>query len=308
MRQDHGRGTRLISLDDFIDVRHSLEFYRRYGDDYIDRFDGEYFRRVVTLDDGDHLLSMTAGTGLETAVSLSFWPPITTKQWDAVEHAPELFMSHDREAWTALLDDDPRLRSMAARLPGRRTMLITNVLHAVVRSVTAQQVSVTAAVAIRARLARRFGRMVRGPAEADYAFALCARNLAGAAVSELRECGLSERKALAVRDLAAAVERGELDRTRLRQMSDDEVTRTLSAYRGLGRWSADWFLARTLNRPVVVTTDLVVRKSVGALYRVGEVPVPSDVESLTAHWKQCAGTAQQTVLDHYQDRLTEGGR
>lgn len=209
-------------------------------------------------------------------------------------------MSHDAHAWITLLDRSPQLRSVVARLSGRRTLLVTNVLHAVVRSVTAQQVSVAAAVATFARLARKFGRLARGPADTE-AVILCARTLASAPVGELRACGLSERKALAVRELAAGVARGELSLRSLRQMSNDEVIRALSGHRGLGPWSAGWFLARTLNRPVVVTTNLVVRKSVGALYCNGEVPGPSDVQVLTARWNQCAGTAQQTVLNHYQD-------
>jgi len=65
---------------------------------------------------------------------------------------------------------------------------------------------------------------------------------------------------------------------------------------GIGRWTAEWLLARTLGRPRVVAGDLGVRKAVGAAYLDGRMPSEAEVRAATAHWGPAAGVAQQLLL------------
>ena len=63
----------------------------------------------------------------------------------------------------------------------------------------------------------------------------------------------------------------------------------LTALRGLGEWTADWFLARHLGRPHAWPWgDLALRKAVHALYRGLDVRAARDrfhpFENLTAHY------------------------
>ena len=66
--------------------------------------------------------------------------------------------------------------------------------------------------------------------------------------------------------------------------------------RGIGVWTAEWLLARTLGRPRVVAGDLGVRKAVGLAYLGGGLPTDVEVRRLTAHWGEAAGMAQALVL------------
>jgi DNA-3-methyladenine glycosylase II len=86
--------------------------------------------------------------------------------------------------------------------------------------------------------------------------------------------GFSTRKAEYVLGLA----RSDLDLEALGALPDDEVTAKLVALRGLGEWTADWFLARHLARPHAWPAgDLGLRKAVTAFY--GDVP---DVRAFAA--------------------------
>ncbi len=89
---------------------------------------------------------------------------------------------------------------------------------------------------------------------------------------------------------------GTLDLATLQQATDDEVIERLTALRGLGRWTAEWFLARALGRPCVVAGDLGVRKAIGAIYFQGQMPSESEVRDCTVHWGAAAGVAQQLAL------------
>ena len=127
----------------------------------------------------------------------------------------------------------------------------------------------------------RFGE----PAEFAVAFPTRER-VARASEEDLRTLGFSTRKAEYVLGLA----RADLDFATLESLPDDEVKRRLTAVRGLGEWSADWFLARHLARPEAWPAgDLGLRKAVLAFYPdVTDVRAASvrfhPFENLSAHY------------------------
>jgi DNA-3-methyladenine glycosylase II len=59
----------------------------------------------------------------------------------------------------------------------------------------------------------------------------------------------------------------EADLGGLPELDDDAVIARLTDLPGVGRWTAEWFLARCLGRPAVVAAgDLGVRKAVAAWF------------------------------------------
>ncbi|HET7571488.1 MAG TPA: hypothetical protein VFJ77_02330 [Gaiellaceae bacterium] len=180
-------------------------------------------------------------------------------------------------AWAAGV---PELAELPARFRGFRPAQAPDPFEALVTSITAQQVSLSSATAIRNRLIERFGVQVG----AAWAFPARER-LAAASEAELVALGFSRRKAEYVVGLA----RADLDLDALAALPDEEVKARLVAVRGLGEWTADWFLARHLGRPHAWPAgDLALRKAVRALY--GEIDVRAAGErfapfqNLTAHY------------------------
>ncbi len=175
---------------------------------------------------------------------------------------------------------DPAVRCVTSALAGFRPPLAPSPFESLVTSISAQQVSLFAAFAIRNRMIERFGE--RG----EQAFSFPTRErLADADEDELFSLGFSQRKAEYVVGLA----RSDLDLDALAALPDDEVKARITAVRGLGEWTADWFLARHLARPRAwAPGDLGVRKAIAAFY--GDVDIRSVVErfdpfqNLTVHY------------------------
>jgi DNA-3-methyladenine glycosylase II len=115
-------------------------------------------------------------------------------------------------------------------------------------------------------------------------------------VADLRELQFSNAKAVATVAFAGAVASGEVELAELAGLDDEQVVARLVAFPGIGRWTAEWLLARTLGRPRVVAGDLGVRKAVGAAYLAGRMPSEAEVRAATAHWGPAAGVAQQLLL------------
>jgi DNA-3-methyladenine glycosylase II len=163
------------------------------------------------------------------------------------------------------------LRELVPRLAGFRPPLAPDPYETLVTSVSAQQVSLFAAFAIRNRLIERFGER----AEHAYSFPTRER-MARAKEEELTELGFSRRKAEYVIGLA----RAEVDYDSLAELPDEDVKTTLVALRGLGEWTADWFLARHLARPSAWPAgDLGLVKAVSAFFFDGRKPTIPEVRA-----------------------------
>ncbi len=164
----------------------------------------------------------------------------------------------DLDAFAAWAVDEPVLLRLVAALAGFRPPLAPDPFEALVTSITAQQVSLHSAFAIRSRFVERYGEA------GAHAVAFPTRErTARATEAELVALGFSNRKAEYVVGLA----RNELDLDALAPLPDAEVKERLVAVRGLGEWTADWFLARHLGRPGAWPAgDLGVRKAVEAFY------------------------------------------
>ena len=153
------------------------------------------------------------------------------------------------------------LGPLTQRLAGFRPPLAPDPFESLLTSITAQQVSLFSAFAIRNRIIERFGER----AEHAYSFPERGR-VASASEEELFSLGLTRRKSEYVLGLA----RSDLDLAELQHLHDDEVRARITSLRGLGPWTAEWFLARHLARPNAWPVgDLALRKAVEVLYGVG---------------------------------------
>jgi 3-methyladenine DNA glycosylase/8-oxoguanine DNA glycosylase len=180
-------------------------------------------------------------------------------------------------AWAA---GDEVLAAVVPRFAGFRPVLALDPFEALVGAIVAQQVSLFSATAIRNRFVERFGRQVG----AAWSFPTRGR-IGSATKDELLALGFSRAKA----DYVVGLARAELDLDGLAALPDDEVKARLTALRGIGEWTADWFLARHLARPHAWPWgDLALRKAVATFY--GEVDVREagarlhPFQNLSAHY------------------------
>jgi 3-methyladenine DNA glycosylase/8-oxoguanine DNA glycosylase len=162
---------------------------------------------------------------------------------------------------------------------GFRPPLHPEPFEALVTSITAQQVSLRSAVRIRNRLIERFGVRI------GEAWTFPARErIAAAHEDELFAVGFTRRKA----EYAVALARSDLDLQALARIGDDAVRAQITALRGLGPWTAEWFLARHLARPHAWPAgDLALRKAAESLYGVDVHalgPQLHPFQNLSAHY------------------------
>jgi DNA-3-methyladenine glycosylase II len=187
--------------------------------------------------------------------------------------------------WTAA---DPVLGPLTNALAGFRPTLNPRPFEALVVAITTQQISLRAAAAIRGRFVQRFG--VRH----DRAWEFPARErVAALELPDFAELGFSPKKAEYVLGLA----RSELDLESLVSLPDEGVVVALTSLPGLGRWTADWFLARHLARPHAWPAgDLGLRKAVSAFYADGRPLSIQEVRTMGERFAPVQNLSAQYLL------------
>jgi DNA-3-methyladenine glycosylase II len=264
----------LLSLPEPYDFELSTERFRAFGPDLANLWHEGGLHRVV----GGRELRIEAEPGGADVAPLDAETEPVARALLGAEFELEPFY-----AWAA---GDEVLADLVPKLAGFRPPLAPDPYETLVTSITAQQVSLFAAFAIRNRLIERFGER----AEHAYSFPTRER-MAHASETELTELGFSQRKA----EYVIGIAQSEPDFHALSYLADDEVKTILIAQRGLGEWTADWFLARHLARPRAWPAgDLGLVKAVSAYYAGGRKLTTAEVrelgrrfdpfQNLTAHY------------------------
>jgi len=141
--------------------------------------------------------------------------------------------------------------------------------------VIGQQLSVAATRTMLDRLLDRFGGRLPTPEQ-----------LLAADPDDIRAAGLSRRKVATLRELAGRFVDGRLDPDELRRLPDEDVVARLTEVSGVGRWTAEGFLAIALGRAdVVLPGDLALRKAIQRAYRLDHLPSQAEVVAIAEAWR-----------------------
>ncbi|CAN6582630.1 unnamed protein product [Malus baccata var. baccata] len=118
---------------------------------------------------------------------------------------------------------------------------------------------------------------------------------------QLRQVGISGRKASYLHDLARKYQNGILSDSAIVNMDDKSLFTMLTMVNGIGSWSVHMFMINSLHRPdVLPINDLGIRKGVQLLYNLEELPRPSQMEQLCEKWRP-----YRSVATMYMWRFSE---
>ena len=287
----------VLSPEGPLDVAATLSRYRIWGEDPVNRVGDGVFRRVLRLDGALHPYEVRwRGTVDDARLSVSVPSSRSVRVREAVTHEVRRIFGLDADlgGFYRMAKSDAVLTDLITSLYGMRPTLAPGGLEMLVGSIVAQQVNLTFAFALRARLIRRYGVAVSVGGDTVYAFPE-ARALAGLRVATLRALQFSTRKAEYIRDAARAIAAGRLDLTALAGAPNAEVIERLTALRGLGRWTADWYLARCLGRgDACPAGDLAVRKVFDHHYGRGRTLSEEAIRRRASAWGE-----HQSLAIHY---------
>ena len=155
-------------------------------------------------------------------------------------------------------------------------------------TIVGQVISVKAAIEIFGRLAEQLGGQVTAEA------------LAQASESDLQAVGLTAAKARALHELGVELANGTFSFVELERMPDAEAEARLVGLRGIGPWSAQMFLLRSLGRPDVFPAgDLGLRRGIELLDARSDIPSITDASKRALPWRPYRSYAAKYLWLHY---------
>ena len=299
-----------LAPDAPLDAAATLARYHLWGDDPANRVAGDVFRRVLRLD-GRLVPYEVRCHGAVDDARLAVRVPGArgARVADAVtaEVRRVFGLDFDLPGFYRFAKGDAALAALIEPLYGMRPTLAPTPFEMLVGSITAQQVNLAFAFACRARLVHRWGEPVALGRDTVWAFPEAA-TLARAPARAYRALKFSGRKAEYIRGLAAAVASGALDLGALAPAPSAQVIERLTALRGLGRWTADWFLARGLGRgDVCPAGDLAVRKVFAHYYGRGRPAGEDAIRRRARAWGEWQNLAIHYLLAGLRLRAPAAG-
>ena len=176
----------------------------------------------------------------------------------------------------------PRLAALARHCRGLRPILIGDPFEALIWAVIGQQINIAFAAKLKRALLDRYGgTLVEGGRR--YALFPTPERLARVRPPDLRPLQFSRQKADYIIGLSRAVVRGTLDFAALSGLPTAEAVARLTAFRGVGPWTAEYVLLRGLgDRDALPAADGGLRRIVGEEFGLGRLATEKEVRAIAA--------------------------
>lgn len=160
-----------------------------------------------------------------------------------------------KEAQRELAAADPVMGGIIRAYKGETLVSRGDPFYSLARSIIGQQISVKAADTIWGRFETLAGSMEP-------------QKVRKLKAEDLRACGLSKQKIAYLTDLSEKFLSEHVDWKLLESMDDEEVIKTLTSIKGIGRWTAEMFLIFCLMRQdVFPIADIGLQKAMKKHYR-----------------------------------------
>ncbi len=232
---------------------------RRRPENVIDRWDGRTYRRTLAQQGKPPFEIEVTQSALDDAPRLSIaigGAEASAENTALAKQAVERLLgtSLDLGPFYCLADHDGRLGALAGQFRGFKPPRFATYFETLVNAVSCQQLSLTMGIRLLCRLADRYGQSVATDRGIFHAFPR-PDDVAAADPEEMRLMGFSYQKARAIIALAQAIIGGQLNLRQLEALDDAAALELLCSLRGVGRWTAEYFLLRGLGRIHVFPAD-----------------------------------------------------
>lgn len=267
------------------------------GDSQIKRFDEGKFWQVIRVDNQLMLATLkSSGTTERPKISceLSSNRKISQENKELIQKELHMLFDtqFDPEPFYKQASNDEVLKKITRKLKGLRIPSTPTVFEALIDSTVEQQISLAVAHTLEIKVVRTFGDKLNLDGETYYAYPT-PENLATATLEILRNCGLTVRKSEYIRDIARLVVAKELDLEVLKDCADvPKVIEELDAVRGIGVWTAELTVARSMHKyDVIPYDDLGLRRVISHYYRNDKRITAEEACTIAEKWGEWKGLA-----------------
>ncbi len=252
-------------------------------------FEEGVWRRAIRLKSGKLIpvALQSIGTIEEPKIEVKYFQTVSEQEKKELTKKLDCMFSfsQDLTALYAFMDKDPVLSDLKRRFYGLKAGSIgATVFETIIKSIIQQQISIRVAFSITNKIVTRFGERTETEDTRYHDFPT-PKKLDDASLEEIRQCGLSWRKAEYIKGIAKKVADGEFDSEGLILLSNEQVAETLTKFRGVGTWTAEMVLSAGLKRNTTIPAgDLGIKRTFSRFYSDDKLLSEAEVRKIAENW------------------------
>ncbi len=267
------------------------------GDKQIRNFVDCQFTQVIKINGKLALVKLTsAGTIEKPKINVELKANSQISLLDkqkAVEAIKFIFnLDFDLCSFYNEIKNESVMRHLVKPLNGLKNPTTPTVFEALLDSIVEQQISLKVAHIMEERLVKKYGESLTLDGETYYAYPT-PQNIANVSISELKNCGLSERKAQYLQGATQLIVDGKLDLESLKNKENsEEIISELDAIRGIGVWTAELTMLRGMQKlDAFPADDLGLRHVISSFYCDGKAIKAEEAREIAKGWGRWKGLA-----------------
>ena len=200
-------------------------------------------------------------------------------------------LTADLKTFYEIARQDPILYQLCQKYHGLRMVGMPNLFESLVWSVIGQQINLNFAYSLKQRLVHTFGKSITFQGETFYALPT-PETLAGLQIEDLQPYQFSRGKAQYIINISKAFTEGTLSQQKLALLSYDEIKQQLVAIKGVGNWTANYSMMKSLRSyDAFPVEDVGLHNAVKNQYRLAGKPSIAELHQMSANWSGWRGYA-----------------
>lgn len=230
----------------------------RRPDNLMDHWDGHAYHRIIVLDGRPVEIEVTQSGAAEMpqlAVSLrgiGAGPGIEQRVMSSLERLLGVYI--DLEKFYRFAESNADLKNLVAQFCGSKPPRFPTYFETLANAIACQQLSLTVGIRLLNRLSKAYGPSLQTKEGAFHAFPR-PEDLVDVDVEDLRSIGFSYQKAHYLLGLARSLTDQQLNLDEIETLEDKAAIELLCRIKGVGRWTAEYFLLRGLGRTHIFPGD-----------------------------------------------------
>lgn len=265
--------TNIIQLPFIYDFNHALV---RLARDPINKVDVEKHHISIPMEEGNIITLHGVGTKEQPLFKIE--GALNSQQTEQIK---EIFHFHKSLDEITGHFQETDLSTVFKTYEGMPLIRSFSLYDNLVKSIIHQQLNQAFANTLTLRFVQEYGQQIDGVWTYP-----TPEKIAHLKIAELRKLQFSERKAEYMIGLSKVIASGELDLKSLSKVDDDEAVHTLTAYRGIGPWTAQNFLLFGLGRSNLFPVgDIGIQNALKRVWGLDRKPTQAEMMNRVSEWE-----------------------
>lgn len=267
------------------------------GDPQIRKYEEGKFWQILMINDKMLFICAKSSGSIEDpelTVELKSNEDISEEDKEyVIEMVSKMFnLDFNLKSFYMTVENDEIMSKLIKSLYGLKTPTTQSVIESLVDSIIEQQISLKAAHSIERRMINKIGSSLNIDGHIYYAYPT-PNQLNNASSDELRECGLSYRKAEYIKDISKLIISGKLDLEKFKEYKNiDEIIDELCKIRGIGKWTAELTVIRGLGGlDSFPADDIGIRRVISHYYCNDKKISAEEARKIASKWGKWKGLA-----------------